>query len=254
MSRAAPVDREKEIALFREMIAGKIGERILLIQAGSGMGKTILLEKFIEHSAEAGQLAYINFKDSNLSLPELFSELCDALGANNFKHLNELISSNSDAPISIANNTLSQSSQLNVYLSASNETDYERQRAALTDAFLNDLDQLGNTTLIFDTLNACDGTIRSWFAGIFLSRASRRKQLTVVLAGQEVPQPEGALKTKCIMQVLESIQPKDWLSYAQQLKLDCTLDWIDGFCRALQGNSLTIANMLESEAKRGQTR
>lgn len=46
MSRINNVDRETEIALFEAMLTGQTSEHILMMCAGSGWGKSILLREF----------------------------------------------------------------------------------------------------------------------------------------------------------------------------------------------------------------
>ncbi len=47
--RYPPANREPEFELFNRMLAGETEERILLVEAGGGMGKTTLLEAFMRH-------------------------------------------------------------------------------------------------------------------------------------------------------------------------------------------------------------
>ena len=80
MAREIPVDREEEIELFNTMLSGKTEERILLIEAQSGMGKTILLGEFSHCKPKRIDFAKIDFKGGGTSIAELFYRLRDKLG------------------------------------------------------------------------------------------------------------------------------------------------------------------------------
>ena len=49
MQRLPLANREEELSLFDAMIAGTTGERILLLEAGGAMGKTMLMAEFVRH-------------------------------------------------------------------------------------------------------------------------------------------------------------------------------------------------------------
>ena len=86
MTRVANVDRDNEIALFEAMLAGKTSERILVVCAESGWGKSILLREFERRClANIPHFAKLDFK-SCTSLAETLSHLCDSLGWSNFPH------------------------------------------------------------------------------------------------------------------------------------------------------------------------
>ncbi len=80
MTRQTPIDREEELQVFKEMLSGKTEEHIFLIEAQSGMGKTVLLGEFGVCKPKKIAFAKIDFKGGNTSIAELFSRLRDKLG------------------------------------------------------------------------------------------------------------------------------------------------------------------------------
>jgi hypothetical protein len=80
MQRLPLANREEELAFFAGMVAGTGGERILLLEAGGGMGKTTLMAEFVRHcGAEKVACVPINLKGEP-GLHEVLARLCDGLG------------------------------------------------------------------------------------------------------------------------------------------------------------------------------
>ena len=80
MTRAARVDREDELRQLHAVAHGETRERILLVRAESGMGKSELLREFVERQGAALPLVVVEFKGGGLSLADMFFHICDTLG------------------------------------------------------------------------------------------------------------------------------------------------------------------------------
>jgi hypothetical protein len=87
MQRLPLANREEEKAFFAGMVAGTAGERILLLEAGGGMGKTTLMAEFVRHcAAEQVSCVPVNLK-GDPGLHEVLARLCDGLGWDAFPAL-----------------------------------------------------------------------------------------------------------------------------------------------------------------------
>jgi hypothetical protein len=87
MQRLPLANREEELAFFAGMVAGTSDERILLLEAGGGMGKTTLMAEFVRH-CRAGQVPCVPVDlKGDLGLDEVLARLCDELGWEGFPTL-----------------------------------------------------------------------------------------------------------------------------------------------------------------------
>jgi hypothetical protein len=87
------VDRLKQLDRFRKSLDGATSRRIILISAGSGMGKSWLLKRFASEAADRGaRSVLIDFSDGQAyDVLTLVRRFRDALGANHFNRLTAAI-------------------------------------------------------------------------------------------------------------------------------------------------------------------
>ena len=87
MQRLPLANREDELGFFAGMIAGTSGERILLLEAGGGMGKTTLMAEFVRHCHTA-EVSYVPVDlKGDPGLHEVLARLCEGLGWEGFPTL-----------------------------------------------------------------------------------------------------------------------------------------------------------------------
>jgi hypothetical protein len=80
MQRLPLANRKDEREFFAGMVAGMIEERILLLEAAGGMGKTTLLSEFVRHcGAEKVPCVPVDLK-GDPGLHEVLARMCDGLG------------------------------------------------------------------------------------------------------------------------------------------------------------------------------
>ena len=87
MQRLPLANREPELECFAGMVAGTSGERILLLEAGGGMGKTTLMAEFVRHCHSAGMPCVPVDLKGDPGLSEVLARLCDGLGWEGFPTL-----------------------------------------------------------------------------------------------------------------------------------------------------------------------
>lgn len=253
MSRAAKVrvNREEELKLFKRMASGETPERVLLVSASSGMGKSELLREFSRQRPQEALYAVLDFKGGDVpDLAELFSRLCTRLGWSHFSRLSAQIAPFVAPATNISENTIIGRAEISIALNAPDEETRKFRRVALTDAFLDDLRAAGRVILVFDTFNACDFELAHWLSG-FLARAYNTPSLTVIVAGQSVPEPTLEWEAHCHHLPLDPMTAEHWLHYAETIGLTVTLDFIKGCWLAFNGHSLKIAELLEGLNLRG---
>lgn len=83
------INRERELELFRKIMSGEIPERIITIQADTGMGKTSLLRYFLHMANEAGIASALVDFDSSRDLFETLQLLSASLGIHGVPELLE---------------------------------------------------------------------------------------------------------------------------------------------------------------------
>jgi hypothetical protein len=253
MSPAARVrvNRTEELALFADMATGATRERVLLVSAASGMGKSELLREFSARRPRKSLYGVIDFKGGDVpDVAELLSRLCSRLGWVRFQRLSAQISQFMRPSANINDNTIIGKAEISIALSAPDEESRSFQRKALTEAFLEDLLGSGPVILVFDTFNACDSELARWLSG-FLARACDASSLTIVVAGQSVPEPTLDWEASCRRLPLGPMAAEHWLQYADAIGLRVSLDFVSACCFACNGHSLRIAELLEGWMLRG---
>lgn len=253
MLKSVSVDRDEELALLDAMLTSQTLERILLICAESGWGKSILLREF-EHRRPAHiPFVKLDFK-SCTGLTETFSHLCDALGWDHFPYFKAAIRAFvQPIQISIEHNVLVGQNQIALALGGPDEQTREARRSDLTNAFFADLRALGELLLLFDTFERGDETVKSWLTSSFLPRAHRSPQLFVVVAGQRVP--EQAFDWECCDLPLGPIAPEHWLIFAQSLGIqELNLELIRNCWHTHHGHTLRMAEALQAFAPQERRR
>jgi hypothetical protein len=249
------LDRIEELTVFEKMLSGNISEQILLIHAEGGMGKSHLLREFVSFCHKKVSYAAVDFK-GKISLPELFSRLCDGIGWENFKSLSAHIkeSAKQGKTFNITGNTMLGQNQIAIEeaLNAPDEENRERQRVALTDTFFNDLRLLSKVILIFDTYNDCDPLVASWLSGACLARACHSQNIIIVIAGRQIPEPTLDWHAMHHQLILKGIDSKYFEDYAVTEGIEIHPERIRGLCDAFEGRPLPILNQLKAYSLQGR--
>jgi len=244
MAREIPLDREDELLAFNTMLSGKTDERILLVEAQSGMGKTILLGEFEHSKPKRIAFAKIDFKGGGTSIAELFSRLRDKLGGKaKFPNLGNELKGILNPSIDISSNLMLGKNQIEAYLNGQDEQERQVRLAALTDAFFTDIRALGKLLLIFDTFEKSDESVKKWLSDSFLSRIQNSPNIFVVIGGQEVP--EDNFEWDCIRRPLEGIPPEHWNKYVKSRGMKVHDEYIRACCKIFGGHPLNVKTHLD---------
>lgn len=250
MTRQTPIDREEELQIFKEMMSGKTEERIFLIEAQSGMGKTVLLGEFGYCKPKKIAFAKIDFKGGNTSIAELFSRLRDKLGGEGkFPNLGKELKGIFKPTIDISTNLMFGKNQIEAYLTGRDEQERELRLSALTDAFFADIRALGKLLLIFDTYEKSDESVKKWLSDSFLSRVQNSPNIFVIIGGQVVP--EENLEWECIRKPLGGIPHSHWYKYVENKGIFIHIEYIRACCDIYNGHPLKMKNYLDGYHLKG---
>ena len=215
------VDREKELSHFREILAGRTDERIMVIQAESGLGKTGLINQFWEMS-KGLKRAKVDFVDAKKQVGGTFTDLYHQFGKSFFPLLHQQCAN----LVAAAQMTVSPAMLLysiDVALSKADPDERPIHKAMITDAFFEDLSKIHHqdpkpVVMLFDTFQRAHKSVLEWLPQIFLRRIARYPWIACAVCGQ--PTPALAVNLDCCRHiVLEGLTVEHVREYFHRAKL-----------------------------------
>lgn len=264
-------NRTREVEFFKKMLRGEISQRILLIQAASGMGKTILLTEFAALCpihAEAAILVKIDLKSAQTGIAYIFSRLQRRLGENKFINFNKALNNFLSAGVEVSDNQIEGTeNQIQMVLNAKSEDIRNFRLFHLQRAFFQDLQAIKKPiVMILDTFNDAPASVADWIEGDFvtdapaneadwieggfLAEVADAKNIYVVIAGQSVPKPTIERKNISETLFLEKIDDVEaWYSFVEARGLPFEREAVKAFVRVLNGNPSEIMQVFESQAR-----
>ena len=247
-------NRTKEVDFFKKMLRGEISQRILLIQAASGMGKTSLLTEFASLCpvhAEAAILIKIDLKSSHTGIAYIFSRLQRRLGEDKFINFNKALKKFLSAGVEVSDNQIEGTeNQIQVILNAESEEVRNFRLSKLQEAFFQDLRGVKKPILIiFDTFNLALASVADWVGGRFLVEVVDVENVKVVIAGQTIPKPTFEWNDLAATHCLDRIDDIEaWHSLVRAKDLPFEREAVKVFVRVLNGNPDAIMKVFESQA------
>jgi len=216
----AHVDRTEEFRIFGRLLSGEHPDHMLLIQAGPGMGKSALLERFYSQSEQYPR-ALVDLRRLDCTPAEFLGELASQLettikglgGGAAFQRYHE----QRERLFQPGDITIQASRLTRVNLTASWDMRSSEQAALqiITDAFFSDLDgfleEYPRIILLIDTFEKANIEVERWVKGLFLNRIRGRHRIVVVLAGQKIPEL-GPASATWQLKPLELCDVRDYLN------------------------------------------
>src|SRR5437660_519675 len=85
-------NRQPELTLFAQIVAGQVGQSILLIKAESGLGKTDLLARFARDCPQNTLLVRVDLKAAQSGIPYVFWRVREELERMEFPRFSAAVS------------------------------------------------------------------------------------------------------------------------------------------------------------------
>ena len=156
-------NRTPELELFNNIVQGKFPQRILLIEAKSGFGKTWLLRRFTDTLPTNTLCVPMDLKSAQRGIPYIFSSVRKRLGQERFPRLNAAVRQYLGGGIDISDTTMiGKDQQFSVVLSNVDESTRNFRLTALREAFFEDLRAINQRIVfLFDSTRKLQGNWKS---------------------------------------------------------------------------------------------
>jgi hypothetical protein len=217
------VDREEELAEFRAMIEERSKAHVLFIEAGPGMGKSTLLDKFLGLAQDMRLVhAMVDLGNSSENtFGKIFRKLCDQLPEAYFSDFEALSHSFiKDAGLPVAR---SYYHSIDRAMQQTSPDERKTWRGALIEAFFGDLEAFHDRrnepiVIMFDTYQAADGDVRAWMSQQFIDEVQHYPWLICVVAGHITPRID-LNEGWCLRSELQPLGEKHIREFLRHVKL-----------------------------------
>lgn len=236
------VDRTDELALLASILTPQARQRILLLQAPPGFGKSLLLDQYEDRLLEEKiRYARIDLSAPGFGVLDFLRYLCDEWGRADFAAC---------------------MSAIGQFVVGDGAAERRERIEKLTEVWFQDckawLEGKSQAVIIVDAYNVeaagertatVDPELRAWLEATFLLQVRRTAGLRLVLAGQQVPPPHGAWEHHCYRHTLEPISdPSDWMEWVRAVGWRISHEVVSAFCHSTRGHPLQMAMMLQGLA------
>ncbi|MGB9724389.1 MAG: hypothetical protein ACP5OO_10090 [Chloroflexia bacterium] len=252
------IDRKPELDLFQNILEGRRTERILLVEAPPGRGKTLLLMEYQKMAVQAGvPCAALDLRTGSLGIHDVLAAMPEEWGWKHFPTFRHSVEGMLRPAAEVTVSGILQIGRPQVrVVPGQEEREVRRWRQrTLTDALFQDLGtwlgSTGRAILFVDTYNpegdpqTVEPELQEWLEGVFLGHARRCTGLVVVIAGQKAPSPNIAWERCCHRLYLAPLDnPDDWMDLVRVLDLKLSRRDVSLVCRLYRGEPLGIATGL----------
>jgi hypothetical protein len=248
-------NRTRELHLFEQMLRGQVRERILLIEAPSGYGKTGLMGRFDEIlCSQEIHRVLIDLKGAQAGIAFVFSWIQRVLGKPRFRNFNALIDRFLNSGVEIQNNRLTgEGSQIQVSLDVPPE-ERKYRLTLLQQVFFEDLERFDRPiAFILDTYNGATEELAGWIESPFLAEVALNPKLFAIVAGQIIPQPTiewQNLHRRCKLDRI--MEPEAWYGYVKDVGYCFSSEEIKFLIDAVEGVPAQVVALLEVAARTRQ--
>jgi hypothetical protein len=247
-------NRTRELHLFEQMLQRQVRERILLVEAPSGYGKTGLMGRFEILCSQGIHPVLIDLKGAQAGIAFVFSRIQRVLGKKRFPKFNAQIDRFLNSGVVIQDNSLTgERSQIQVILEVPPE-ERNYRLTQLQQVFFEDLERFDRPiAFILDTYNGATEELAGWIESQFLAEVALNPKLFAIVAGQIIPQPTiewQNLHHRC--QLDRIMEREAWYGYAKDVGYCFTSQEIDFSIDAVEGVPARVVALLEVAARTRQ--
>ena len=264
-------NRKRELALANQIMRRECEQRILLIEAASGFGKTHLLTQIrrdcatispkpllvsFDLKADERGLDYVyetiyrqlENQAKNLDVTAIFAAYHEQTQQQQAYHVS----------VNVNKNTVLGKQNVFVQLPEATQTQLASLAAARERAFFAAIAQLSDCqplVMLIDNLNTREGTLEKWIEDVLLQQIAMMPQVTLIVAGHVMPSHSMVWDDFCERIQLPAIDDtKVWTEWVCQLGMPLTPEQVEPLVFGLKGQPKNIAEMLPSFAKSKQAK
>jgi hypothetical protein len=256
MSPHVHVDREKELRLFQHILEGRREERILLVEAPTGLGKTLLMLEYqrLAHQADI-PCAMLDLRHVGVAVFEILATLCAEWVDCPFEQFRRQVESLQQPAAHVDLRRIFQIGRptIQVAMSAPDEATRRERRRLVTEALMADLRGWlrgeRRAVMLVDTYNPDLVTpeLRQWVEGVLLPHVRRTPGLIAVVAGQEIPPVSVMWEGICCRLRLGPLDnPDDWMDFVEDESIPVDRRTVSAFCHAHKGHPMTLTIALST--------
>jgi hypothetical protein len=253
MTRLA--NRTQELELFRQMLRGEVRERILLVEAPSGYGKTGLMARFVmlcpQVCPQQIHTVPVDLKAAQEGIAYVFSRIERQLGKKHFSNFNAAIEQFLNSGVEISNNRLTgEGSQIQVILNVPPE-ERKYRLTRLQKIFFEDLERFNRPiAFILDTYNDATEELARWIESQFLAEVAMNPKFFAVVAGQHVPQSNIEWQSlHCCCKLDPIMEREAWYGYVREVGFNFSPQEINTLVDAVAGVPAEVVKLLEGLAQ-----
>jgi len=247
-------NRTRELHLFEQMLRRQVPERILLVEAPSGYGKTGLMGRFEKLCFQEIHPVLIDLKGAQAGIASVFSRIQRVLGKKRFPNFNAQMDRFLNSGVEIEKNSLTgEGSQIQVIFDVPPE-ERKYRLTQLQQVFFEDLERFDRPiAFILDTYNDATEELAGWIESQFLEEVALNPKLFAIVAGQNIPQPTIGWQNWYHRCQLDRIMEREaWYGYAKDVGYCFTSQEIDFSIDAVGGVPAQVVLLLEGAAQTRQ--
>lgn len=264
-------NRKRELALANQIMRRECEQRILLIEAASGFGKTHLLTQIrrdcatispkpllvsFDLKADERGLDYVyetiyrqlENQAKNLDVTAIFAAYHDQTQQQQVYHVS----------VNVNKNTVFGKQDVFVQLPEATQAQMASLAAARERAFFTAITQLSDhqpLVMLIDNLNTREGTLEKWIENTLLHQIVLMPQVGLIVAGHVMPNQSMMWDDCCERIQLEPIHDtKIWTDWVCELGTPLTPEQVEPLVFVLKGQPKNIAEILPVFAKTKQAR
>jgi hypothetical protein len=245
-------DRAQALTTFKQLLhsapKSQSNDRILLIQAPSGLGKTCVLSNFYAHCPTTHHCVSIDLRTSEEGIMTVWFDLVRAFGYQIFRTFMARVNGLSRSNIDVRGNRIEGEGNLfQVLLDAPDPVERQIRFQQLQTAFFQDLRTIQRPVLfLIDHFEEAPREVQHWISVQFLSQIAQLTHFFAVVAGVSLPKASlvwsGCSKT---LKLKPIVKADDWLQFLSLQSVAYSPATVTELVEKLQGHPTEIRLALE---------